>query len=414
MAEGAAAGSGGDLADGGVPWRSRTVQLVLLSTALAPLGVPLISPTLPVFRDTFGVTAAQASLLVSGYFAVGILLSPFVGLLTDRLGRKRVLVGGLTTFGLLGGAMAFAPSFEVVLALRVLQGSGAAAIFITTVTIIGDTFEAAQRTAVLGVNVAVLSLTAALFPVLGGALVTVSWNAPFLTYFAAVPLAVAVALVLEEPTRRAESGGVAHLRSALSTVVRPAILALFGVTFLTEFLAFGVVFTTLPFLLDPLLTPVLVGTIILSAEAVSMVAATATGRLARRFSSVQLVALGFACYAVGFSLIGASGWVVTIVAGVAVAGAGIGLLLPSIDAALSERTTEAYRAGTFSLRNSATFSGRFAGPVTFTGLAVTAGVGYTPLLLAAGVVSLAVALGTVVVAYPRAHSRDADPSDVVR
>jgi MFS family permease len=398
MAEDVAAGSRTDPAKAGVPWRSRTVQLVLLSTAVAPLGVPLVSPTLPVFRDAFGVTAAQASLLVSGYFVVGILLSPFVGLLADRLGRKRVLVGGLTTFGVLGGAMAFAPSFEVVMLLRVLQGTGAAAIFITTVTIIGDTFEDAQRTAVLGVNVAVLSATAALFPVLGGTLVSISWNAPFLTYFAAVPLAVAVALLLEEPATGSETRGVEHLRSALASVATPAVLALFGITFLTEFLAFGVVFTTLPFLLEPVLAPVFVGAVILSAEAVSMVAATATGRLARRFSSVQLVALGFACYGIGFSLIGLSGRLGTIVLGVVFAGAGIGLLLPSIDASLSERTTEAHRAGTFSLRNSATFSGRFAGPVTFAGLAVTAGLGYTPLLLAAGSISVAMALATAVVA----------------
>ena len=55
------------------------------------------------------MTEAQTSLLISGYFIVGIVLSPFVGLFADRVGRKRVLVLGLglTTFGLLGGAIAF-------------------------------------------------------------------------------------------------------------------------------------------------------------------------------------------------------------------------------------------------------------------------------------------------------------------
>ena len=51
-----------------VPWRSPTVQVVLASTLLAPLGVPLISPALPVIRDAFGVTDAAASLLISAYF----------------------------------------------------------------------------------------------------------------------------------------------------------------------------------------------------------------------------------------------------------------------------------------------------------------------------------------------------------
>ncbi|WP_135363573.1 MFS transporter [Halosimplex halophilum] len=387
-----------DGATAGVPWRSRTVQVVLASTALAPLGVPLVSPGLPVLRDEFGVSEPETSLLVSGYFLVGIVLSPFVGVLTDRVGRKPVLVAGLALFGLLGGSMAFAPSFEVVLALRVLQGTGAAAIFITTVTIIGDTFDGPQRNAVLGVNVAVLSAAAALFPVLGGALVTVAWNAPFLAYFAALPVALGVFLVLPESRTRSGDAGTGYLRAAAVEIATPRTLGLFGATLLTELLAFGVVFTAVPFLLERTLTPVLVGVALLATEAVSTVVAAASGRLARRLSSDRLVALGFGCYGLGF--VGA--WAAATVAGTATAltaaGAGIGLLLPSIDAAVSEGVSAEYRAGAFSLRNSTTFLGRAAGPILFTGLASRPGVGYESLLLAAGAVALATALAVALAA----------------
>ncbi|SFR97690.1 Predicted arabinose efflux permease, MFS family [Halomicrobium zhouii] len=381
-----------------VPWRSRTVQAVLLSTALAPLGVPLISPTLPVFRDTFALTEAQASLLVSGYFLVGIVLSPFVGVLADRIGRKRVLVAGLGTFGLVGGAIAFAPSFEVVLALRVIQGTGAAAIFITTVTIIGDSFDGPQRTAVLGVNVAVLSATAALFPVLGGFLVTLGWSVPFLTYFAAIPVALFVSLSLEEPVQTSPGRGVGYLRDAVVAITTPSTLALFAITFLTEFLAFGVIFTALPFLLESVLTPVLVGVVLLTAETTAMVAASGSGRLARRLSSLQLIAIGFACYGAGFLIFALTTWIGAVVVAAVVAGAGVGLLLPSVDAALSDRTDPPYRAGAFSLRNSTTFLGRFAGPITFAGLAGTGGLGYVPLLIVSGVLAIGAAVLTGLVA----------------
>ncbi len=385
-----------------VPWRSRTVQFVLLCTALAPLGVPLVSPALPVIRDQFLLTEARASLLVSGYFLVGIALSPFLGILADRIGRKRVLVAGLLTFGLVGGAIAFAPTFDVVLALRVVQGTGAAAIFITTVTIIGDTFEGVQRTAVLGVNIAVLSAGAALYPVLGGFLVTVAWYAPFLAYFAAVPLALLVALFLDVPGPSGTDEGVGYLKNAAVAIATPAVLLLFGVTFLTEFLAFGVVFTALPFLLEPVLTPVLVGFVLLTAEGASMVAAVSTGRLAKSLSSLQLVALGFVGYGAGFVLFGLTTWVVVVAVAALFAGAGIGLLLPSVDAALSERISSEYRAGAFSLRNSTTFLGRFAGPITFAGLARSTDGGYTPLLFAAGglAVAAAVLVGVVARRFP--------------
>ena len=376
----------------GVPWRSRTVQTVLASTALAPLGVPLISPALPVVRDTLGLTDAQASLLVSGYFVVGIVLSPFIGLLADRIGRKRTLVTGLLTFGLLGGAMAFAPGFEAVLALRVLQGTGAAAIFITTVTIISETFEGPQRNAVLGVNVAVLSAGAAVFPVVGGALVAIEWNAPFLAYFAAVPVAGFALLVLDEPPRSGGSRGLAYLRAAAGAIATPGIVGLFGVTFLTEFLAFGVVFTAVPFLLAGTLSPVLIGAVLLGAETAAMLAAAASGRLAQSLSNERIIAAGFAAYGVGFLGTWAAPGPAVVAAALVVVGAGIGLLLPAVDAAVSVRIDAEYRAGAFSLRNSTTFLGRFAGPVTFVSVAVGGGIGYPRLLLTAGVLALAVAV----------------------
>lgn len=71
-----------------VLWRSRTVQVVLASTLLAPLGVPLVAPALPVIRDAFGVSDATASLLISTYFLTGIVPSPFIGLLADRVGKS--------------------------------------------------------------------------------------------------------------------------------------------------------------------------------------------------------------------------------------------------------------------------------------------------------------------------------------
>ncbi|MDL5360570.1 MFS transporter [Halalkalicoccus sp. NIPERK01] len=375
-----------------VPWRSRTVQIVLTSTALAPLGVPLISPALPVFRDVFGISDAQASLLVSTYFVVGIVLSPFIGLLADRIGRKRVLVAGLATFGVLGGAMALAPSFEALLALRVAQGTAAAAIFITTVTLVGDTFDGAQRNAVLGVNVAVLSATAALFPVLGGMLVGIAWNAPFLAYLAALPVAAFAQVALDEPDRPAGGRGTAYLVDAARTVLTPPLVALFAVAFVTEFLAFGVIFTALPFLLATALTPVLIGAVILAGEASSMVVATASGRLARLLSNEWLIALGFACYAVGF----AAAWIApgtpAMLGAVLVIGAGVGLLMPVVDAAVSDRVDTEYLAGAMSLRNSTTFLGRTAGPIAFAGLAISVGYGYDSLLLASSLVAVLAAL----------------------
>lgn len=389
-----------------VPWRSRLVQVVLASTLLAPLGVPLVSPALPVIRDAFGVTDATASLLISAYFVAGIVLSPFVGALADRIGRKRVLAASLVVFGLVGGASAFAPSFAVILALRVVQGVAAAGIFISTVTLVGDAFEGSQRNAVLGVNTAVLSAGAAAFPVVGGALVAYGWYTPFYAYFVAVPVGLVAATVLDEPAREETRSlpGVRYLQEAGGAVRSSGTLPFYAATFVTEFLLFGAVFTALPFLLtsEYALAPLLVGAVITAAEAASVVASMANGRLSESFSNRRLVAAGVVSY--GLGLLGAWAAPSPLLVGVSMlaVGCGVGLVLPSVDAGVSDRIPASFRAGALSLRNSTTFLGRAAGPLVFAGVATV--VGYPTLLLASGVVALAGVLLASLVVRSRARA----------
>ena len=382
-----------------VPWRSRTVQVVLASTLLAPLGVPLVAPGLAVFRDAFGVSETAASLLVSAYFVVGVVVSPLVGVIADRVGRKRVLVASLFGFALAGGAAAFAPTFEALLVLRALQGTAAAGLFITTVTLVGDVFEGPQRNAVLGINVAVLSTGAALFPILGGALVAVAWNVPFLLYLLAIPVGLFAVLVLEEPSVEREVHGVAYLAGALSSLANRQAALLYGTAFATELLTFGALITVLPFLLDGEfgLAPVAIGLVITAGEAAAIATATLNGRFARHLTDVGLVAAGFACYGVGLLIMWVAPAPLVVGAGAVAFGAGLGLSMPAVDAAISDLVAGQYRAEAISFRNSTTFLGRAAGPVVFAVLAGTLG-GYRGLLLAAGLVATGLAVVSLLTA----------------
>ncbi|WP_224449493.1 MFS transporter [Haloprofundus salilacus] len=387
-----------------VPWRSPVVLVVLASTLLAPLGVPLVSPALPVIRDVFGVSDASASLLITVYFLTGIVLSPFIGMLADRVGRRRVLVVSLFVFGLSGGAVYVAGDFATVLALRLVGGTAAAGVFITTVTIIGDAFDGVQRNAVLGANTAVLSAGAAAFPIVGGALVAYGWNVPFLAYLLAVPLAVVAwyALAgLEHDTEPEEEGTVRYLRGVAGSLVASGTVVYFGATFAAELLFFGAVLTTLPFLLTGTFafSPLLVGLTLTAAEVVAVGVAASNGRFAEHVSNGTLVVAGFVCAAVGLGIawaatgLGAGSAVPAVLVvgvGVMFVGASAGFVLPSVDAEVSRLVPTHFRAGALSLRNSATFLGRAAGPVIFAGIALATG--YATLLLFAGVAALVCAV----------------------
>jgi MFS family permease len=155
------------------------------------------------------------------------------------------------------------------------------------------------------------------------------------------------------------------------------------------------VFTALPFLLTAQygVSPVGIGLVVTAAEVVSIVVSSQNGRLARSLSNRLLVAGGFVSYGVG--LVGTWLAPTPLLIGIAVAfvGAGLGLSMPSVDAAISGLVSDRYRAGALSIRNSTTFLGRSLGPVLFAGLALSTG--YRPLLLGAGVVALAWSLVVV-------------------
>lgn len=384
-----------------VPWASPTVRVVFASTLLAPLGIALISPGLPVIQDRFSLTDARTSLMISSYFVTGIVLSPFIGLLEDRVGRRAVLVPCLVGFSLTGAAIAVAPSYGVAIVLRVAQGTAAAGIFITTVTLIGDAFDGSQRSAVLGANTAVLSAGAAAFPVLGGYLATLAWNVPFLAYLLGLPVALFAYRSLEEPVVGHDGRGLDSFREVVASFsLREAVL-LYGSAFTIEVLLFGAAFTAIPFLLSEAYgaTPVTIGLVVTAGLVASAVAAALTGRLARYLSDESLIVLGFAGAGAGLVGVWLADSTTAIVAASVVFGAGWGITLPSIDDEVSEFIPREARAEALSLRNSTSFLGRALAPVVVTGLAATWS--YPDILLAAGVVGFAVGLlGLVLSRWP--------------
>lgn len=372
-----------------IPWRSRTVQVVLLSTFLAPFSVALISPGLPIFRNTLGLTDTEASLLLSVILVPGIFLSPVMGLLTDRLGRRRVLISSLVVWSLAGGVIVLNPTFSVVLALRFVQGTALAGIAITTITLISDIFEDVQRNAVLGINTAVLSAGAAAFPIVGGFLVAVSWTAPFAMYLLGLPVALFAFRVLDEPSGEREPRSLTYLRRVISALSAREAILLYGSALTIDLLLFGAVFTAIPFLLEASygLSAVLIGLVVTTGEVASTVAASQNGRLAQHLSDYEIITVGFVATAVGLG----GTWLAPSPLLIAVAtlgfGAGWGMALPSIDAAVSDLVPTQFRAGALSLRGSASFIGRAAGPILFASLAIQNG--YRILLLSAGVVAFA-------------------------
>ncbi|HEY7961747.1 MAG TPA: MFS transporter [Solirubrobacteraceae bacterium] len=137
--------------------------------------------------------------VILAYMIAATVLVLTAGRLSDLFGRKRAYVGGFLVFALASLGAGFAPDTTVLILWRILQGIGSAFLFANAAALVTDAFPREQLGLAMGANTMVAAIGLVLGPVLGGALVAVSWHWVF---WFNVPLALAGAawgaLILRE------------------------------------------------------------------------------------------------------------------------------------------------------------------------------------------------------------------------
>lgn len=377
----------------GIPWRSPVLVAILAATLMTPMDVPLISPALPEIQSVFGVSESRAGLFITLYAVPGILLAPVIGALADRIGRRYVLTGALTLFGIAGTAIAFTDDFAVALGLRVFQGFAAGSILAAlAMTAVGDRYSGQQHDSVMGVTSAMLSLGTAAYPVIGGYLAAHAWNAPFLMYAFTLPVAGLVLLAFDDAETTPSSDDRGYIREALSLIPTRRALTLYGIMFVSFTLLFGGLYTALPFYLADAFgfTSRTVGLVTSTVLLATAVVSTQNGRLAARSSTTTLLTAGFALYAFGFLGIALASTPLLLLGGLLVFGVGSGLVTPTLFAKISALAPDEVRGGVMSLQTTTIGVSQAVGPALFTLLG--GAIGYQGTLLTG---SVGAALGAV-------------------
>jgi MFS transporter, DHA1 family, multidrug resistance protein len=174
--------------------------LIVAITACGTLGMHLIIPALPATAAALEVSAGTIQLTITLYLiglAIGQLL---YGPVSDRFGRRPVLLAGLAVFTLAGLAATVAPNAWMLVIARILQSVGACAGLVLGRAIVRDSAAADRATAQLALLTLVMSAAPAIAPVLGGyATAWFGWRAAFalLAIIGVVTLALAVLLLPE-------------------------------------------------------------------------------------------------------------------------------------------------------------------------------------------------------------------------
>ena len=303
-------------------------SLLTALVALGPMSTDLYLPSLPGLLRHFGTGIAEVQLTLS-VFLVGLAFGQLIyGPLSDRFGRRPVLLAGLVLYVGASIVCAAAPGMPALIAARLVQALGACAGPVVCRAVVRDVHGREGAARILSYMSAAMALAPALGPIVGGFVEAwLGWRANFsiLVAYGAIGLAATIAILPETAPHRGEQGG--GLFAMLEGYV-----ALFGERSYLGFvfcvaLAYGGIFcfisgSSFIFVdiigLPPQLYGVCFGAIVLG-----YILGTLTGgRLTRRFGVERLVKTGGLISAAGGAMLGLVVWTT---------GATIpGIILPSL------------------------------------------------------------------------------------
>ena len=190
-----------------MPGLPEFIALTACLMALTAFSVDIMLPALPQIRIDYGLADANAQQLVVSTYVGGFALGQlFIGPISDRYGRRPVLLAGLAAYAVAAFACLIADSFATLLVARFVQGLANASPRIMAIAITRDSFEGRRMAEVMSFVMMIFIIVPVIAPSLGGAfLLAGSWHLIF-AFLCVFAIAILVWTALRMPeTHRAET-----------------------------------------------------------------------------------------------------------------------------------------------------------------------------------------------------------------
>lgn len=336
------------------------------------VGFGIIIPLLPFFAEHFQATPDVVALLMATYSLAQFVCAPFWGRLSDRIGRRPVLLLSLVGAVLAYGWLGYADSLAVLFAARAFGGAMAGNIA-TAFAYVADVTTAENRAKGMGVVGAAFGLGFVAGPAIGGILagpdpLNADYRTPALAAAALSAIAAVLAFtILKEslPREVRQRRTREHLgRFVVVTLRRPHIGLLVGISFLATVVFAGMeatfaMWSERQFGWGPEQNGYLFAFV---GALIAVVQGGLIGWLARRFGEAQLIVVGSTALAIGLALIPLSASLPSLLAAMVVVALGFAITMPSLNSLISLQVGPAEHGGIMGVARSATTLARVVGP----------------------------------------------------
>lgn len=262
-----------------------------------------ISPLIVLVAHDLGATLAEALTIASAYFLAYGVSQPVWGILSDRLGRVRLMKWTLLAAALTGVAATFAPTLSILVIARALSGAFYGAIVPTSLTYVGDTVDEANRQPALTDLMAAIAVGTASATALAGVLAHfIDWRVVF-----AIPAVLAVGCAfglrrLPEPPREQPGSVVATIRAAIT---HRWVLIVIGLAFIEGAVVLGVLTLLAPALQSQGTGAAIAGLATAAYGVGVIITSRMVKALSSRLSMPRLIAIGGSATVLAFGLLAA-------------------------------------------------------------------------------------------------------------
>lgn len=363
--------------------KDSVIKLVALGGVplIMVLGNSMLIPVFPQIKSALNISQLQVGLVITLFSIPAGISIPILGFLSDKIGRKLVIVPSVLLYGLGGVISGMSPllfqeqAYPLLLTGRIVQGIGAAGTAPIAMALVSDIFTGDERSRAQGAIEAANGLGKVISPILGSVIAIITWIGLFFAYAClAIPIALGVWFLVKEPKTKEQDASVKQYLQKIKQIFSRTGKSLLG-SYLAASVVLFTLFGILSYLSDILevqygLKGVVKGVALAGPVLAMSTTSYVSGKVLQKKSCLMkpFIVGGLSILSVSLLALSLIGSNLVFFLALIIMGSGTGLVLPAVNTVVTSSAPLAERGGITALYGSVRFFGVAAGPPAYSKL----------------------------------------------